>query len=526
MLLPDKATYAPGETIRVELPPAPAVRRLVVERLGHRVADVQVAPGSDTAELPELAEGGYSLTLTGDGGELHSAIEVLADPTSRLRYGFVASYTPDRDPEPVARLFRRLHLSAAQFYDWAYRHADLVGPAVYDDPLGQPVAMDTVIRMAAALRAAGTAPLGYAAVYAVGDAEWPSWEHAALLQPDGQPYSLADFLRIVDPADPGWLAHFTADLCKAADVAGFAGFHLDQYGFPRHAVRRDGTRVDVAAAFRTMLDTVREALPDATLIFNNVNDFPVWATTTSPQDVTYTEPWQPHDDLADLAAIATRARLLAPTRPAVLAAYQTVYDKLPADVAETANRLTMATLFSHGATQLLAGEAGNVLVDPYYVRNRPADGSTLDLLTRWYDLLVAAGDILLAPGLADITRAVTGALNDEVDVHAEGVAVGHDAVVGTVWRRVVDTPHGQVVHLINLTGQAETGWDTGKEALPPVDGLTLRVRRVGDTLPVVRVADPDRGPVFTTVPVTADGNHATATLPQLHAWQIVLIGAH
>ncbi|MFR9775352.1 glycoside hydrolase family 66 protein [Micromonospora sp. MS34] len=523
MLLPDKATYTPGETIRVELPPAPAPRRLAVEHLGRLAAEVDVAAGQSEAELPALAEGGYSLTLTGHGDDLHSAVEVLANPTERLRYGFVASYAPDRDVEPVARLFRRLHLSACQFYDWAYRHANLVGPAVYRDPLGQPVSLDTVIRMAARLRATGTAPLGYAAVYAVGHDEWPAWEHAALLQPDGQPYSLADFLRIVDPADPGWLAHFTADLREAADAAGFAGFHLDQYGFPRRAVRHDGTRVNVAAAFGTLLAAVRNALPDATLIFNNVNDFPAWATTTAPQDVTYTEPWQPHDDLADLAAIATRARLLAPRRPAVLAAYQTAYDKLPAAAAETTNRLTMATLFSHGATQLLAGEAGNVLVDPYYVRNHTAEPSTLDLLARWYDLLVAAGDILLAPGLADITRSVTGTLNDEIDVHADVVPIRHDAVPGAVWRRVVDTPHGQAVHLINLTGQAEAGWDTAKEPLPPVTGLSLRIRRTGDSLPIVRVADPDRGPTFTTVDVSADGNHATAALPPLHAWQIVLI---
>jgi dextranase len=449
---------------------------------------------------------------------------VLTNPAERLRYGFVASYAPGRDPEAVTRLFRRLHISAAQFYDWAYRHADLVGPAVYDDPLGQPVSLDTVIRMAAALREAGTAPIGYAAVYGVGDGEWAQWQHAALLRADGEPYSLADFLRIVDPAHPEWLAHFTADLRKAADAVGFAGFHLDQYGFPRRAVRPDGIRVDLAESFATLIEAVRRALPDKVLIFNNVNDFPVWTTALRAQDVTYTEPWEPHEGLADLAAIATRARLLAPNRPAVLAAYQTAYAHQPAATAEATNRLTMATLFSHGATQLLAGEGGNVLVDPYYVRNHPAEPSTLDMLARWYDFLVAAGDLLLAPGSADITRAVTGALNDEIDGHADGVAIGHDAVPGAIWRRVVETRHGQVVHLINLTVQSETGWDTAKADPPPVSGLTLRVRLIGPDLPVVRVGDPDRGPAFTPVPVTADGTHAVAELPPLRAWQVVLVG--
>ena len=40
---------------------------------------------------------------------------------------------------------------------------------------------------------------------------------------------------------------------------------------------------------------------------------------------------------------------------------------------DLATSFTMATLFSHGATQLLAGEAGRVLVDPYYVDNHVAE---------------------------------------------------------------------------------------------------------------------------------------------------------
>ena len=133
--------------------------------------------------------------------------------------------------------------------------------------------------------------------------------------------------------------------------------------------------------------------------------------------MTYTEVWGPHDNLADLAAVATRSRGLAPDRPVVLAAYQSVYADHPAEADDTA-RLSMATLFSHGATQLLAGEGGNVLVDPYYVRNQAASDATLDLLARWYDLLVAAGDLLFAADQADVTRSVAGTLNGEVEVSA------------------------------------------------------------------------------------------------------------
>lgn len=516
MLLPTKACFAPGEPIAVELPPAPAGRTLEVERLGVPVATALVPAGADRVVLDPLPEGGYGVRLRDTAGAAlaHTAVEVLADPFARLRYGFVASYTPGRDVEGVLRLARRLHLTGIQFYDWAYRHADLVGPDEYADPLGQPVSLATVRALAAGLTAVGSAPIGYAAVYGVGKDEWPTWEHAALLRADGTVHDLAGFLSIVDPADPDWLAHFRADLRKAVEAVGFAGFHLDQYGFPRKAVRPDGRVVDLAEAFNTMINGVRAELPDARLIFNNVNDFPVWVTTASPQDATYTEVWEPHEELADVAAVAVRARTLAPTRPAVLAAYQKVFDVLPTADAELTTKLTMATLFSHGATQLLAGEDGHVLVDPYYVRNHRADQSTVDLLADWYDLLVAAGDVLLDPGNADITRSVVGGLNGEIDVDGPE----------EVWRRVVATPHGTAVHLINLVGQADLGWDTAKAPVTPVDGLTLRWRRVDAATPTARVADPDRGPFFTEVPVRVDGEYAIADLPTLGVWQIVLLG--
>ena len=38
---------------------------------------------------------------------------------------------------------------------------------------------------------------------------------------------------------------------------GFAGFHLDQYGAPKYALRADGTPVDLAEAFPALIDAAR-----------------------------------------------------------------------------------------------------------------------------------------------------------------------------------------------------------------------------------------------------------------------------
>jgi dextranase len=523
-LLPERTVYGPGTAVRVEVRGHSGPGRLTVRHLGDIRGHVAV-DGEGFADLGVLPTGGYGVELTAAGRVLaRTAVEVAEDPRAVLRYGFVVDYRPGRDIGAVTDNLRRLHLTGVQFYDWAYRHADLLGGGqTYEDALGQPVALDTVRALVDGCHRVGSDALGYAAVYAVGPEEWPGWEHDALLTPGGKPYGLGDFLFLVDPAAPDWLDHFTADLTASVAGLGFDGFHLDQYGYPKRARRADGTPVDVATGFTTMIGRVRGELPAARLVFNNVNDFPTWATAHAPQDAVYIEVWSPSTGLEHLALVAARARAEAAGKPVVVAAYQHVYDTAPAAASDRATALTMATLHSHGATHLLCGEADRILVDPYYVRNHAVEPSTAALLHRWYDFAVEHAEVLTAPGITDVTASYAGGYNDDLDVAYERTRVGHPAAAGRIWRRVTRADDRLVVHLINLAGQDDTAWDAPRN--PPADPGpgTLRIRRAGPGLPRVRVADPDRQPHLTDVPVTADGDHAHAVLPAPHLWQLVVI---
>ena len=525
-LLPTRATYRPLDSVRVEVRGLAGDAHLSVWSLGEPGATVAVR-GAGEVDLGTLPVGVYGIELTAGGNTVplaRTAVEVATDIRARLRYGFVADYAPGRDVGPVTDMVRRLHLTGVQLYDWAYRHADLLGGGEnYADALGQPVSLDTVRRLVAAIRDAGSRSLGYAAVYGVGRAEWPRWQHAALLTPGGPPYGLADFLSLVDPAEPSWLAHLTEDLAAAVDGVGFDGFHLDQYGYPKRAVRADGTVVDVAESFAAVIEAVRDRLPHSHLVFNNVNDFPTWRTGASPQDAVYVEVWEPHLTLGALGDVAARARSAGRGKPVVIAAYQHVYSSAPAVEADVATAFTMATLFSHGATHLLAGEGDRVLVDPYYVRNHVAEPSTAALLTRWYDFLVEHGPLLVDPSLADVTGAYTGPYNDDLDVSYQRDAVSDLAQAGSVWRRVTRAGDRLVVHLVNLVGQLDTLWDAPRAPIGDPGPGTLRVRRTGPGLPRVRVADPDGSPRLVSVPVVADGDHAVAQLPAPHVWQVVVV---
>ena len=522
-LLPTRAVFLPGTPISIEIRGGGS-GDLVVDHLGDELARVTV--DSNLVVLDGLPEGGYGVELrSGEMRIARTAVDVRADVRTRLRYGFVADFRPDRDPAGLVDTVRRLHLTAVQFYDWAYRHADLLGGGErYDDALGNPVSLDTVRRLVAAVHETGASALGYAAVYAVAPDEWEQWSDVGLIRADGTPWGLGDFLFVVDPSAPRWLAHFRDDLRDATAALGFDGFHLDQYGLPHRATRGDGADVDLTDAFPAMLRGVRDALPDARLVFNNVNDFPTAATARAPQDGLYIEPWEPMTTLGSLAALVERTRAVASGRPIAIAAYQHAYDLTDAASADRATRLTMAALASRGGTQLLAGESDRVLVDPYYVRNHVAEPSTVALLARWYDFLVAHDELLFAPDLVDVTASYVGGYNDDCDVRYDDAVVSSEAVAGTVWRSITAARGRLVLHAINLVGQRDTEWDAAREPFGDPGAGVVRVRRLfGRPLPRIRVADPDGLGRLVDLDVREDGEHAVAALPPLGAWQVVLI---
>ena len=511
-LLPAKATFAPGEPIAVEARGAAdgeTVRLFALERL---VAEAAVAGESVTFQ-PQ-PQGGYGVEC----GDAAGALDVLSDPLTRPRYGFVSHYEAGRTTAGVAENVRRFHLNAVQFYDWMYRHADLLPPEdEFEDALGRRLSLTTVRELAAAVRDAGSLPLAYAAVYAVGKEAWPEWEEEGLFHADGTPWTLGDFLWNVDPSSERWLEHFCDDLRDALGV-GFAGFHLDQYGSPKWAFRADGTRVDLAEALPALITHVAAVLPDARLIFNNVNDFPTWATAGAPQAVTYIEVWSPHTRLRDLAALVANARGYAPA-PVVLAAYLPAYTGAEAG-AVAGEALQLATVFSSGGTVLLHGEESAVLTEAYYVRHHAVSADARNLLRRYFDFAVRYGDLLF--NATDVTGSHVGGDNEEVRI--EGPApVSTDAAPGALWCRVMRTADGLVVHLIDLTQQEDDLWAGPKRIAPPLAGVRVSILRRGQAPATVHAASPQESPAFAPLQVETSARYDTVEVPSFTTWSLLQV---
>jgi dextranase len=518
-LVPAKATFAPGEPIEIELRGAGEPATVALWQLDRLVAEVEVAGGAGWATFPPQPEGGYGVECR----SARTAVDVLADPLSRARYGFVSDYRAGRDVGGVADNVRRLHLNAVQFYDWMYRHARLLPPTdEFVDALGRELSLDSVRRLAAAVTGAGSLPLGYAAVYAAGAEEWPEWEADGLYRADGTPWTLGDFLWNVDPTSTRWQAHFADDLRGAIDEVGFAGFHLDQYGAPKVALRADGTRVDLAVAFPELIDRLAAELPEARLIFNNVNDFPTWATASANQAAIYIEVWSPHDRLTDLGRLAEKAHLLAPEQSVILAAYLSVY-AIGADEAAAcaAQCLQLATAFSHGATVLLHGEERAVLTEAYYARHRELAAESEAATRRYYDFAVRYGDLLFDRHAVDVTTTRLGGVNEELKIDAP-VSTSHESRAGALWARVIRLPGGLLVSLIDLSSQQDDLWDAPKRPATPLHGVRLSLERVSGE-PRFLFACPDEQPALLAVESGFDGRYDSVELPPFSTWALVWI---
>ena len=513
-LLPTKASFGESEPVEIEVRDLRAPEALSLWHLERKLDEVLVDPGSPVASFGALPPGGYGVEV-GDGAR--TAVDVQPNRLARLRYGFVSDFAPGRDVGAVTDNLRRLHLNAVQFYDWMYRHAQLLPPAdEFEDALGRRVSLDTVRGLAAATQGVGAAALGYAAVYAVGREQHEAWAGEALYHGDGSPWMLGDFLWIVDPSNERWLRHFAAELVAARAAVGFDGFHLDQYGAPKRAVTGTGAIVDLAQAFPALIERVRAKLPDATLVFNNVNDFPTWSTADSSQDAVYVEVWSPHDRLDHLGTLVAKARLLAPGKPVSIAAYLSAYRQDDPSRLE-AMRLELATVFSHGASCLLHGEEDAILVDPYYVRHERLDDAGVRAAKDFYDFAVRYGDLLF--DALDLTRTHLGGVNTEIQVDGR-LDVYTDCTLGAVWARAIETTSARVVSLIDLTEQRSLDWDAPKTPSQGVDGVTVSFERVGSRRPRIFTASPDDPSARELESTLVDG-HDVVEVPPWLTWSLV-----
>ncbi len=402
------------------------------------------------------------------------------------RYGFLASFEPEKDEKLIEerlKVMKDFHLNIVQFYDWMYRHHQLIPPTEeFKDIFDRPLSLSVVKKQIEYCREQGMFPIAYGAMYGAEKdfvAEHPDWI-AGTRNGQGR-NSLLDehkeYIQIMNiAADCPWREHIINEYRKAMDKLNFAGIHIDQYGFPKtyYSIVNGQEEVkDMGIEFGNFLDYSRNELGvEAALIFNAVNDWPVEIVADRPQDVVYIEVWPPHDTFFHLRELILRARELSGfKKQVILAAYISPLNHkldLPREAGERAARLTSAAIFASGGFHLVLGEGSTILTDPYYPEYRELSSEFTQVMKCYYETITRYSKYLFAPDLRDKSRYLTGGINGEIKIKCSGeeVSIGPDAHKDTIWTTVRENKRFKVLNLVNLMGIDIIKWDEPQYSQP------------------------------------------------------------
>jgi dextranase len=533
-VVPGKAFYHPGEPATFQVAATGGTRvEAAITHLAETVDTLDTALTQGTATLtwvpPAVSPCGYGLTvrlLDQDGNRLataSTAFDVLDNWTQAPRYGFLSQFEPGRDDmEATVDWVARYHVNGLQFYDWQYRHENLLPPAAtYTDLLGRRLSLETVVRLIEAAHARNIAAMPYTAIYGASVAfyrEHPTW---ALFQRPDHPYEFGDnFLVIMDPS-PGspWADHLLGQFARVLDELDFDGIHLDQYGAPKIGYNAAGERVDLAQAIPAFIDQTAQVVHErrgnrGAVIFNAVGNWPVQTVAPADQDAVYIEVWEPYRDFMDLHRLIAGAENLGGGKPVIIAAY--IHPDRIHNV-----RLADAIIFASGGYHLELGEPGAMLADPYFPRFGRMDEATQAIMQRYYDFLVRYEEVLSLDTI-DATGSRAKALT------IPGVETQKLRSKDKVAVIVRQGPSFETFSLINLMGIDGGRWDVALTAGP--DALADLPVRIHTDRPVAQawLASPDGESLDaqTVALVTGEddaGPYVAFELPRLDYWTMIVL---
>lgn len=296
---------------------------------------------------------GYLAEVSADGATGTTGIDVSSDWTRFPRYGWLSEY-PVGEPQAAAnakvgQLVRDYHLNGIQFYDWMWRHENVIKRTggvpddQWDDWSGKTISRIAVQNAIDAAHGLNVAAMPYSMAYAglqgyeqisgVSPA-WGIFEDTA--QQNQFVFDFGDKdpltnLWLFNPADSGWQNHITGEYRDQVNTMGFDGAHLDQLGQRDGVYDSAGNLLDLSTTFSDLTNATKANLQanDANrsaVTFNVVNGaVDGWAAedvaTNANVDFLYSEIWERSESYQSVRAFVEQSRRQAGYKPMVLAAY-------------------------------------------------------------------------------------------------------------------------------------------------------------------------------------------------------------
>ncbi len=449
-------------------------------------AEVNLLPSSGEADLPD--------------GHIETSFDVLHDWTTSPRYGFLCDFSPKRmDVEETLQSLAKYHINGLQFYDWQYRHDDLVAPQdEFLDPLNRLLSLKTIRSLLDTAHAHGMAAMPYLAVYAASATFWRQHLDWALYDHAGKPIPFGEnFLGLMNPASgTRWQRHLLDECSQVLTNLPFDGLHVDQYGEPKEVYDHNGQAVNLPDAFGKFVQAAFLEHLGKPVLFNAVGNWPIEELAQTPTAFNYIEVWPPDTSYLDLVRIVRNARKLSGEKPVVIALY------IPASRISNI-RLANALIHSVGGSRIQLGENERLLSDPYFPKHEPLSENLRVSLRRSADFVVRYSD-WFGPTIPETPE----------------IAVQKPAGVEAFVRRITT---GWSVSLVNLVGLQSGHWNEDHPALAPIENFIVELDLPGE-IQHVWLASPDG---VSLKPREMEFNHCLGRvqlkISQLDFWNVIYL---
>jgi dextranase len=553
---PDKAQYFDGETVHILLEADTidhiSCINITVSEL-EQIRVVKKIEASDFGAKPifyrlplMLPRGNYGVDVevsfsdSINTWELHTAFDIANPADYLVRYGFLTDFSHEEKEDLTDITFaKKLHLNTLQFYDWMYRHDNLVSlEEDYLEPLGREISLQTIKNKINVCKENGIRPFAYGAVYAASKEAYekhPSW---AVFKKNGEPLYFADWLVFMNVSkDTPWSNHILKEYVRAIKELGFQGIHMDTYGFPKFVWDDKQNRLSLAESFPDMIQQAKKLVksedPRAGVIFNAVNNWPVEYVASSEQDAVYIEVWPPHVTYYHLYQLIREAKYLG-GKQVILAAYMEPFkdatDEADIRAAYTSLLLTNAVIQASGGTQLVFGETNGVLCDSYYVNYATLQENFLPTVRAYCDFTVRYVKLLFDSNAMDISMTAVNGINEDIKLSVAdhpNIKFTSCGEPGKVWSLIKETSKYTIIQLINLTNVNEF-WNQPKFEQPEeIHGIQMDLLMDAE-IKGVYYATPDESNIAAnkidySIEEKENGQHILFEVPSLKIWDVIWI---
>ncbi len=402
-------------------------------------------------------------------GEQRIIFDIVNTIYDTPRYGFVSDFSDDFDVSKTVNNLKSLHITLVQFYDWMYRHHELVSENPhYVDAMGKKISNLKVKEMIQNFQANGISSFGYAAIYGSQPEYFEKHQDELLYTIENVPIKFLPQIAFMDiNKESNWQKHIIQEFIKTLEY-GFDGLHLDTYGFPKEARNFENKLRNLRTDIPDFIDSLREEMTSDNLskglIFNNVNSWPIDTVATTSVDVNYIEVWSPHDEFYDLYLLLQKAKTLTPNKQTILSAYMHPFVDLNQESsekeiksAELSTLLTMATIFSNGGFHLALGEANKILTQAYYSDNTALSDKFLKILYKYYDFFVQNESLMIDYSIYDDTNTSIDGINDEIII--KNYDYSAKPKLNHLWSVVKKKENNTILELINFNGSEHLNWN-------------------------------------------------------------------